>query len=37
MRRTLIAFGATIVVLVVLDLVWLGVIAAPMYQRGMGI
>ncbi len=34
--RYLVAYAATAVVLVAIDLLWLGLIARPMYQRGIG-
>lgn len=36
MTRLLAAYGATLLVLVVIDLVWLGVIARPLYVQGIG-
>ena len=34
--RHLVAYAATLGVMVALDLLWLGVIAKPIYQRGIG-
>ena len=36
MKRILPAYAATLVTLVVLDFLWLGVVATPMYQSGIG-
>jgi len=36
MNRTLAAYAATAVALLVIDMVWLGVIAKPLYQQGIG-
>lgn len=36
MSRTLATYGATLVTMVLLDLLWLGVIARPLYQAGIG-
>jgi uncharacterized membrane protein len=36
MKRHLVAYVGTLVVMVVLDLLWLGVVAKPMYQQGIG-
>lgn len=36
MNRYLAAYVGTALVMVLLDLLWLGVIAKPMYQRGIG-
>lgn len=36
MNKYLAAYGGTAVVMVVLDLIWLGVIAKPLYQQGLG-
>ncbi len=36
MLKILIAYAATFTVMVVIDLVWLGVIAKPWYQQGIG-
>jgi uncharacterized membrane protein len=36
MIRYLAAYGATLVVMVALDLLWLGVIAKPIYAKGIG-
>ena len=36
MIKYLVAFAATLVVMGVLDLLWLGVIAKPIYQQGIG-
>jgi uncharacterized membrane protein len=36
MTKHLLAWAATFVVMVVIDLLWLGVIAKNMYQEGMG-
>jgi uncharacterized membrane protein len=36
MKRHLVAYIGTLVVMVVLDLLWLGVVAKPMYQQGIG-
>jgi uncharacterized membrane protein len=30
------AYGGTVIVMVALDMVWLGIIAKPMYQQGIG-
>lgn len=36
MNRTLATYGATLVTMVLLDLLWLGVVAKPLYQAGIG-
>lgn len=36
MNKYLAAYGGTAVVMVALDMLWLGVIAKPMYQQGIG-
>jgi uncharacterized membrane protein len=36
MRRTLTAYAATLTLMVALDLLWLGLIAKPLYQQGIG-
>ena len=36
MRKTLLAYAATAAALLVLDAVWLGLVAQPLYQRGIG-
>jgi uncharacterized membrane protein len=36
MTRYIAAYAATLVVMVAVDLVWLGVLARPLYQRGIG-
>lgn len=36
MRKNLLSWLAVVVVLVALDALWLGVIAMPMYERGIG-
>ncbi len=36
MQKTLLAYAATTLVMVAIDLVWLGVIAKPLYQQGIG-
>lgn len=36
MTKYLLAYAATVVVIVAIDLIWLGVIAKPMYARGIG-
>lgn len=36
MTKYLVAYAATLVVMVALDLLWLGVIAKPLYQQGIG-
>ena len=36
MQKTLLAYAATTLVMVVIDLVWLGWIAKPLYQQGIG-
>lgn len=36
MKKLLPAYAATFTTLLVLDILWLGVIAAPMYQSGIG-
>ena len=36
MPRLAIAYAATAIVMVVLDLLWLGVVARPLYQQGIG-
>lgn len=36
MSRTLAAYAGTLGVMVLLDLVWLGLIARPLYQQGIG-
>lgn len=36
MTRCVAAYGSTLIVMVVIDLVWLGVVARPIYQRGIG-
>ena len=36
MNKYLAAYGGTAVVMVALDLIWLGVIAKPLYQQGLG-
>lgn len=35
MTRYLAAYGATLIVMLVLDLLWLGVIAKPLYRQGL--
>ena len=35
MKKYLAAYGGTVAVMVVLDMLWLGVIARPMYQQGL--
>jgi uncharacterized membrane protein len=36
MQKTLLAYAATTLVMVAIDLVWLGLIAKPLYQQGIG-
>ncbi len=36
MNKILIPYAATLLVMVALDLLWLGVIAKPIYQQGIG-
>ena len=36
MSKFLYAYAATAVVMILIDLVWLGVIAKPLYQQGIG-
>ena len=36
MNRYVAAYAGTAIVMVVLDLMWLGVVAKPMYQQGIG-
>ena len=36
MLKYIAAYAATAIVLVALDLIWLGVVAKPMYQQGIG-
>ena len=36
MNRFFIAYAGTLLVMVALDMVWLGVIAKPFYQQGIG-
>lgn len=36
MAKYLSAYLATLIVMVAIDLVWLGVVARPLYQRGIG-
>ena len=36
MTKYLIVYAATLIVMVVLDLLWLGLIAKPIYQQGIG-
>ena len=36
MTRTLAAFAATALVMMLLDFIWLGYVAKPLYQQGMG-
>jgi uncharacterized membrane protein len=36
MTKYLAAYGATLIVMVALDLLWLGLIAKPIYQQGIG-
>lgn len=36
MNRTLAAYAATTVTMLAIDMVWLGVIAKPFYQQGIG-
>lgn len=36
MTRWLLVYAATAVVMVAIDLVWLGYVARPLYQRGIG-
>ncbi len=36
MQKTLLAYAATTFVMVAIDLVWLGLIAKPIYQQGIG-
>jgi uncharacterized membrane protein len=36
MTRWLLVYAATAAVMVLIDLLWLGVIARPLYQRGIG-
>ena len=36
MKRQLAAYAGTMIVMVGLDLLWLGVIAKPIYQQGIG-
>ena len=36
MTKSIAAYAATLIVMVGLNLLWLGVIAKPLYQRGIG-
>ena len=36
MTKYLVAYAATVAVMVALDLLWLGLIAKPLYQQGIG-
>ena len=36
MQKTLLAYAAVTLVMVAIDLVWLGLIAKPLYQQGIG-
>lgn len=36
MNKYVMAYGATLVTMVAIDLLWLGVIAKPLYQQGIG-
>jgi uncharacterized membrane protein len=36
MKKPLLAYAATTLVMVAIDLVWIGIIAKPMYQQGIG-
>ncbi len=36
MMKYLCAYAATLVVMVAIDLVWLGIVARPLYQQGIG-
>ena len=36
MNKYLTTYGATLVVMLLIDLLWLGVIAKPLYQQGIG-
>lgn len=36
MTKYFVAYGATLALMVALDLLWLGVIAKPLYQQGIG-
>ncbi len=36
MNRYVMTYGATLVTMVLIDLLWLGVIAKPLYQQGIG-
>ena len=36
MKRQLAAYAGTLIVMVGLDLLWLGIIAKPLYQQGIG-
>lgn len=36
MTRYFAAYASTLVVMLVVDLVWLGILARPLYQRGIG-
>ena len=36
MNRYLVAYAGTFAVMIALDLLWLGVVAKPMYQKGLG-
>jgi hypothetical protein len=36
MKRQLSAYAGTMIVMVLLDMLWLGVIAKPIYQQGIG-
>jgi uncharacterized membrane protein len=36
MKRTLAAYAATLILMVALDLLWLGLIAKPLYLQGIG-
>ena len=36
MTRYLIAYAGTFTVMIALDLIWLGVVAKPLYQQGLG-
>ena len=36
MNKFVMAYGAALVTMVIIDLLWLGVIAKPLYQQGIG-
>ena len=36
MNKFVMAYGAALVTMVIIDLLWLGVIARPLYQQGIG-